>query len=81
MSPQTALLIVLLAIIVSPFLINPSIAFSDINEVTLGNSAIFENRKLRKLKKTENAESTGSIEIRRSPSLYFNGFSFIADWR
>ena len=47
MSPQTAVFNLLVAIIVSPFLFDPSIAFCDFNEVTLGSSALFENRSLK----------------------------------
>ena len=58
-----------------------SITFSDINEVTLGSSAVFETQVLKKCQKSRKQVPDIPVETRGFPSPSLNGFGFVEDWK
>jgi hypothetical protein len=53
----------------------------DANDVTLGSSAIFENRILRKRRINQDTGPDETVETRGFPSPSYGGFGFIKDWK
>jgi hypothetical protein len=57
----------------------PSIALCNFNDVTLGSSAIFENRNLRKRRINRDTGPDDAVETPGFPSPSYGGFGFIKD--
>jgi hypothetical protein len=57
----------------------PSITLGDLNDVTLGSSAVFEKQIPQEEAKNPEAGSESSIETRGFPSPFRNGFGFGTD--